>query len=150
STLELRQYWLPAVKLRLQMEVLRNAAQELNGTATGAQALSDATSAATAFHADDPDTVYAALEIIQNGWLGDKRGCGGSRLHTVIAIGNCHIDTAWLWPYAETKRKVARSWSRQVRLMDRYPAHRFVASQAQQFQWLEQDYPDVFDAVKEK
>lgn len=31
--------------------------------------------------------------------------------HTVYAVGHCHIDTAWLWPYAETKRKIARSWS---------------------------------------
>jgi len=25
--------------------------------------------------------------------------------------------------------------------MERYPEHRFVASQAQQFAWLEEDYP---------
>ncbi len=31
--------------------------------------------------------------------------------HTIYAVGHCHIDTAWLWPYAETKRKIARSWS---------------------------------------
>ena len=37
--------------------------------------------------------------------------------HTVYAVGHCHIDTAWLWPYAETKRKIARSWSSQLELM---------------------------------
>ena len=31
--------------------------------------------------------------------------------HTVHAIGHCHIDTAWMWPYEEKKRKIARSWS---------------------------------------
>lgn len=30
--------------------------------------------------------------------------------HQIHAVGHCHIDTAWLWPYAETKRKIARSW----------------------------------------
>ncbi|CAK7204950.1 Glycoside hydrolase, 38 vacuolar alpha mannosidase [Sporothrix eucalyptigena] len=40
---------------------------------------------------------------------------------TIYAIGHCHIDTCWLWPWAETKRKVARSWSNQCDLMDRYP-----------------------------
>jgi len=30
--------------------------------------------------------------------------------HQIYAVGHCHIDTAWLWPYAETKRKIARSW----------------------------------------
>lgn len=68
----------------------------------------------------------------------------------ITAVGNCHIDTCWLWPWAETKRKVARSWSNQVDLLERYPEHRFVASQAQQFKWLEQLYPPVWDRVKRK
>ena len=68
----------------------------------------------------------------------------------VYAVGNCHIDTCWLWPWAETKRKVARSWANQCNLMDRYPEHRFACSQAQQFKWLEQLYPALYDRVKAK
>ena len=66
----------------------------------------------------------------------------------IWAIGHCHIDTAWLWPFAETKRKVARSWSTQCDLMDRYPDHTFAASTAQQYQWLKEGYPGLFDRVK--
>jgi alpha-mannosidase len=68
----------------------------------------------------------------------------------VTGIGYCHIDTCWLWPFAETKRKVARSWSNQCDLIDRYPELRFCCSQAQQYKWLEQYYPSVFDRVKKK
>lgn len=68
----------------------------------------------------------------------------------VNAIGHCHIDTCWLWPWAETKRKIARSWSNQCDLMDRYPEHRFCCSQAQQYKWLKKYYPSVFDRVKTK
>ncbi|KAL9009128.1 MAG: hypothetical protein Q9173_005817 [Seirophora scorigena] len=68
----------------------------------------------------------------------------------VYAIGHCHIDTCWLWPWAETKRKIARSWSNQCDLMDRYPEHRFTCSQAQQYKWLETLYPKLFDRVKSK
>ena len=68
----------------------------------------------------------------------------------VFAVGHCHIDSCWLWPWAETKRKAARSWSNQCDLMDRYPEHRFVCSQAQQYKWVEQNYPYVFDRVKAK
>ena len=68
----------------------------------------------------------------------------------VYAIGHCHIDTCWLWPWAETKRKIARSWSNQCDLMDRYPEHRFACSQAQQYKWLEQLYPSLYDRVKAK
>ena len=66
----------------------------------------------------------------------------------VYGIGHCHIDTCWLWPWAETKRKIARSWSNQCDLMDRYTEHRFTCSQAQQFKWLKEYYPSVFDRVK--
>lgn len=68
----------------------------------------------------------------------------------VTGIGYCHIDTCWLWPFAETKRKVARSWSNQCDLIDRYPELKFACSQAQQYKWLEQFYPSTFDRVKKK
>lgn len=68
----------------------------------------------------------------------------------VFGIGHCHIDTCWLWPWAETKRKVARSWSSQCELMDRYPEHRFTCSQGQQYKWLEQNYKSLFQKVKLK
>ncbi len=61
-----------------------------------------------------------------------------------------HIDTAWLWPFSVTQQKSARSWSTQVDLMDRYPEHRFSATQAQQFKWVEQLYPSLFARIKEK
>lgn len=68
----------------------------------------------------------------------------------VFGIGNCHIDSCWLWPWAETKRKVVRSWSNQCDLLERYPEATFACSQAQQFKWLKQYYPVAFDRVKKK
>ena len=68
----------------------------------------------------------------------------------VFGIGHCHIDTCWLWPWDETKRKVCRSWSSQCDLMDRYPEAHFACSQAQQFKWLKQYYPRAFERVKGK
>ncbi|AEO66050.1 12772663-f14d-487e-9a98-def02d04d28d [Thermothielavioides terrestris] len=68
----------------------------------------------------------------------------------VFGIGHCHIDSCWLWPFAETKRKVARSWSSQCDLMDRYPEYNFACSQAQQYKWLKELYPSAFDRVKKK
>ncbi|KAH0833839.1 glycoside hydrolase family 38 protein [Lanmaoa asiatica] len=68
----------------------------------------------------------------------------------IVGISYCHIDTAWLWPYRVTQQKTARSWSTQVDLMERYPEHRFACSQAQQFKWLEQQYPPLFKKIQEK
>ncbi|KAI0338667.1 hypothetical protein BDW22DRAFT_1362757 [Trametopsis cervina] len=80
----------------------------------------------------------------------DKIYQEGPERSQIWGIGYCHIDTAWLWPYSVTQQKVARSWSTQVDLMERYPEHRFTCSQAQQFKWLEELYPPLFDRVKEK
>lgn len=66
------------------------------------------------------------------------------------SLGHTHIDTAWLWPFSATQQKVARSWSTQLDLMDRYPEYKFTASTAQQFAWLEELYPELFERVKEK
>uniref|UniRef100_S4RK52 Uncharacterized protein n=1 Tax=Petromyzon marinus TaxID=7757 RepID=S4RK52_PETMA len=68
---------------------------------------------------------------------GDTPGCRGTVVH---AMGHCHIDTAWLWPYEETVRKCARSWATALQLMDRDPEFTFVCSQAQQLSWLKQRY----------
>jgi len=68
--------------------------------------------------------------------------------HVVTAIGHAHIDTAWLWPARETRRKCARSFANQLRLMEDYPEHRFACSQAQQYAWLQEDHPHLWEQIK--
>ncbi|XP_071792288.1 alpha-mannosidase 2C1-like [Asterias amurensis] len=72
----------------------------------------------------------------------------GSSSHTVHAMGHAHIDSAWLWPYAETIRKCARSWSTTLQLMDRFPDFKFVCSQAQQYDWVKLHYPCMFERIQ--
>jgi hypothetical protein len=60
------------------------------------------------------------------------------------------VVVAWLWPYAETRRKCARSWATQLRLMDEYPEYKFACSQAQQYYWLKQDHPQLFERIKKR
>jgi len=68
--------------------------------------------------------------------------------HSVTAVGHAHIDSAWLWPIRETKRKCARTFANQLRLMERYPAHRFACSQAVQYQWIKDGYPSLWRQIK--
>jgi len=70
--------------------------------------------------------------------------------HTITAVGHAHIDTAWEWPIREAKRKVARSWSTQLALMDEFPDYIFAASQPVQYAWMKERYPDIYRRVKEK
>ncbi|KAF2221270.1 putative alpha-mannosidase I [Elsinoe ampelina] len=98
------------------------------------------------------DSIVAGRKIAQEyiGNVNSSKVYDNDNPAIVNAIGNCHIDTCWLWPFAETKRKVVRSWMNQCDLLERYPEHRFVASQAQQWKWLEKIYPSAFDRVKSK
>jgi alpha-mannosidase len=69
--------------------------------------------------------------------------------HRVTAIGHAHIDSAWLWPVRETKRKCARTFSNQLRLLEEFPEHRFACSQAQQYAWMRDEYPSLFARIKD-
>lgn len=68
--------------------------------------------------------------------------------HRSGAVGHAHIDSAWLWPVRETVRKVARTFSNVVDLMERDSDFVFAASSAQQYAWLKQSYPAVYEKVK--
>jgi len=70
--------------------------------------------------------------------------------HHVVAVGHAHIDSAWLWPIRETVRKCARTFASATRMMDEYPEYRFVCSQAAQYDWMEREYPPLFERIRER
>lgn len=76
--------------------------------------------------------------------------CNGGVCHELSAIGHAHIDTAWLWPIAETYRKTVRTFSSAVRYMDDYPEYKFACSQAYQYECIERQNPDLFQRIHEK
>ena len=63
------------------------------------------------------------------------------------AVGHAHIDTAWLWPIAETKRKCTRTFANVLRLQERFPHFHFLCSQAQQYAWVEERSPELFAEI---
>ncbi|SDQ57286.1 glycoside hydrolase family 38 C-terminal domain-containing protein [Microbacterium sp. cf332] len=71
----------------------------------------------------------------------------GSALR-VTAVGHAHIDSAWLWPTRETVRKVARTFANVVDLIERDPEFVFAASSAQQYLWLKESQPELFERVR--
>jgi alpha-mannosidase len=74
----------------------------------------------------------------------------GSYVHELYAVGHAHIDTAWLWPLAETYRKTLRTFSTAVQYMDEYPDYRFACSQAQQYAWVKERNPDLWERIRAK
>ncbi len=66
-----------------------------------------------------------------------------------VAFGQSHIDLAWLWTRAETRRKTARTLSNQLALLERYDDYRFLICETVLFEWLKADYPELYERVKQ-
>ncbi|HET6916424.1 MAG TPA: glycoside hydrolase family 38 C-terminal domain-containing protein [Acidimicrobiales bacterium] len=99
--------------------------------------------ASARFDASSASTVRAVRDLLRP--LLDRRSGDG---HRVTAVGHAHIDSAWLWPVRETRRKCVRTFANQLRLMERYPDHRFACSQAAQYQWIRDEHGDLYEQIK--
>uniref|UniRef100_A0A8C1MFT3 Alpha-mannosidase 2C1 n=1 Tax=Cyprinus carpio TaxID=7962 RepID=A0A8C1MFT3_CYPCA len=115
------------------------------GEQRGFQALFTANEMVNLCDPADPSS-FAAARSLAHKFFAQKNG---ESQHVVHAMGHCHIDSAWLWPYEETIRKCARSWVTVIRLMEKNPEFVFTCSQAQQFQWVKSWYPSLFSEIKQ-
>lgn len=116
---------------------------------------------------DPADPQYSKLLRVMNGGINHYRGWDiaaayellelleqtrgqwvGSQDHTIHAVGHSHLDTAWLWPISITKKKMAHTTATQLELIERYPWYVFAHSQAAQYEWLELEYPALFERVE--
>ena len=141
---ELRKYNGEAVELLTLMQILQDMINTYgDGHVDGRRALFVANSIINTFQAHDLSTIKSCIELAK-AFLYQASSNGPM---SVMAIGNCHIDTAWLWRFAETRRKTARSWSSQLSIMQLHPKFIFAASQMQQFDWLKRDYPALFERI---
>lgn len=68
----------------------------------------------------------------------------------VTCIGHTHIDVAWLWRLKHTREKCARSFSTVLRLMERYSEYIFLQTQPQLYEYVKNDYPELYEAIKQK
>ncbi|SDM19720.1 alpha-mannosidase [Microbacterium azadirachtae] len=68
--------------------------------------------------------------------------------HRIAAVGHAHIDSAWLWPLRETVRKVARTTSSMTTLLEEQPQFRYGMSSAQQYAWMKEHRPEVWQRIK--
>ena len=72
----------------------------------------------------------------------------GSTMPVFYAVGNAHLDLAWLWPIAETGRKTARTFAAQLRLIEEYPEYKFIQSQPAEYEMCRKLYPELFERIK--
>jgi alpha-mannosidase len=94
------------------------------------------------------DASVAAAHDALAPFLDRRNADGGERAPVHLAVGNSHLDTAWLWPLRETRRKAVRTFSTASTFLDRDPDYRFVASQPAQFAWIRDDQPDLWERIR--
>ncbi|MGY3678883.1 alpha-mannosidase [Streptomyces sp. TE33382] len=68
--------------------------------------------------------------------------------HRVSATGHAHIDSAWLWPLRETVRKASRTFANVTALARDYPELVFACSQAQQYAWVKEHQPHIWERIQ--
>ena len=73
----------------------------------------------------------------------------GSTMPVFYAVGNAHLDLAWLWPMEETHRKTERTFAAQLRLIEQYPEYKYVQSQPAAYEMCRKYYPDLYARIKE-
>ena len=69
---------------------------------------------------------------------------------SVSATGHAHIDVAWLWTLEQTRLKAARTFHTVLRLMEQFPDYHFTQSQPQLYDFVRRDFPELFEAIKQR
>ncbi|MEM9973826.1 MAG: glycoside hydrolase family 38 C-terminal domain-containing protein, partial [Pseudomonadota bacterium] len=93
-----------------------------------------------AFYASVP----GALETLH----AEMRDYAGRMEVDMIAVGHAHIDVAYLWQVAQTRRKTGRTFSNVLRLMEEVEGYHFSQSQPVLYEMAEEDYPEVFEGIR--
>lgn len=86
---------------------------------------------------------YLAEQVEQLAQLEDNKP-------TVIPLGHAHIDVGWLWRVSHSRHKTARTFATVLHYMRQYPEYHFMHTTPQLYEYLETDYPEIFERVREK
>ena len=95
------------------------------------------------------ETYYKSLQTALD-YLRDRLKGQGKPGVNVTMLGHTHIDVAWLWRLRHTREKTARSFSTVNRLMEKYPEYIFIQTQPQLYDYLKEDYPDIYEHIKKR
>ena len=97
------------------------------------------------------DAYYESLATAQaalDDGLPRRDDVSGRPEPTAVAVGQTHIDVAWLWSIPVTHKKIARTFATMLRMIEQYPGYRFFQNQPQVYEYCKLLYPDVYEQVK--
>ncbi|MHA1792253.1 MAG: alpha-mannosidase [Promethearchaeota archaeon] len=70
----------------------------------------------------------------------------------IIAIGHSHIDVCWLWRYEQTRKKAMVTFNKACEIAEKWApgVYTYHQSQPQLYEWVEEDYPELFERIKKQ
>lgn len=99
----------------------------------------------------DPEKIRAkaraAREILRREIYDSNKFRKDGLLHL---CGNSHLDVVFLWTHAEFIRKIGRTHASTLRLMEQYPEYIFSQSQPLMYQEMKDNYPTMYEEVKQR
>ncbi|GCE14882.1 alpha-mannosidase [Tengunoibacter tsumagoiensis] len=96
------------------------------------------------------ETFYASVAAAHEALQAGIAQAGAPLDVEVLGTGHAHIDVAWLWTLGQTRRKASRTFHTVDRLMEQFPDYHFTQSQPQLYDYIRQDHPDLFEAIKRR
>ena len=92
-------------------------------------------------------SLAAARAALLDGFY-DRYPADTNRDPALVCAGHSHLDLAYLWTIANTRKKTGRTFATALRLMDEFPAYHFTQSQPQLYAWAKELYPDLYERIK--
>ncbi|MBP3645585.1 MAG: alpha-mannosidase [Clostridia bacterium] len=140
-----------AYQLYMDLETLRQLGDQVNEESLRADKIAEALENATLIaEFEQPlegriESYKAAREVLKP----VLEAHNGSTVPEFYAVGNAHLDLAWLWPMDETRRKTSRTFAQQLRLIEQNPEYKFIQSQPAAYEMCREHYPELYERIRE-
>ncbi len=72
------------------------------------------------------------------------------RTQTLHMIGNAHLDPVWLWQWQEGFQETKATFRSALDRLNEYPEFVFTNSSAANYEWIENNEPEMFDEIKQR
>jgi alpha-mannosidase len=69
---------------------------------------------------------------------------------TLHMIGNAHLDPVWLWQWQEGFQETKATFRSALDRMKEYPEFIFTNSSAANYEWIENNEPEMFEEIKQR
>ncbi|WP_299088741.1 alpha-mannosidase [uncultured Metabacillus sp.] len=69
---------------------------------------------------------------------------------TLHMIGNAHLDPVWLWQWQEGFQETKATFRSALDRMKEYPDFVFTNSSAANYEWIENNEPEMFEEIKQR